>query len=125
METTDQEMLEEAYMNVNYARQAAAGTSNAHNNFIRAAEDIINQGKANNSLQDNKLYKSVSSVVDYYDKSLKQGGGMPSRGPEFNNVVQTLYQDMLNPSQIEGFNNPSIVNLRQAVMQLRQHVFGF
>ncbi len=122
METTDQKMLEEAYMNMNHARQATAGASNAHNNFIRAAEDIINQGKANNSLQEKQLYKRVLNVVDYYDKSLKQGGGMPSRGPEFNNVVQTLYQDMLNPSQIEGFNNPSIVNLRQAVMQLRQHV---
>ena len=125
METTDQEMLEEAYMNMNHARQAAAGSSNAHNNFIRAAENIINQGKANNSLQEKQLYKSVLNVVDYYDKSFKQGGGMPSRGPEFNTVVQTLYQAMLNPSQIEGFNNPSIVDLRQAVMQLRQHVFLF
>jgi len=125
METTDQKMLEEVYMNMNTARHAIAGASNAHNNFIRVAEDIINQGKANNSLQERQLYKSVLSVVDYYDKSLKQGGGMPSRSPEFNNVMQTLYQVMLNPSQIEGFNNPSIANLRQAVMLLRQHVFGF
>jgi hypothetical protein len=125
MKTTDQKMIEEAYMNMNTARHAMAGVSDAHNNFIRAAEDIINQGKTNNSLQEKQLYKSVLTVVDYYDKSLKQGGGMPSRSPEFNNVVQTLNQAMLNPSQIEGFNNPSIANLRQAVMQLRQHVFGF